>query len=107
MQQEGDFMRERVGGVSWFVYFWSNAYSSCLHWYLLATQQCSLFRQKHHEISAVIQFITGFMDEWVESQSISAIKSGFKKACFAKDLAVCSLRQYLSLSTTLNKGLLD
>lgn len=96
---------ERVGGVLGFV-FWSNVCSSCLRWYLLATQQRSLFRQ-NREISAVIQFITEFMDEQVESQSIPAIKCGFKKASFAKDLAFSSLKQYPSLSTTPKKGLFN
>lgn len=53
-----DFMGEGAGSVSWFVYFWSNVYSSCLYWKLL---EVLTFRQKHHEISTVIQFITGFM----------------------------------------------
>lgn len=55
-------------------------------------QEHSLFRQKHYETSAVIQLISGFVDELVELQSISAKTCGFKEDSIAKDLAVCSLR---------------
>lgn len=51
-------MREGVGSVSCFFYFWSNVYSFCLPCNFLGV---FTFRQKHHEISTVIQFITGFM----------------------------------------------
>lgn len=53
-----DFMREGIGSVSQFVYFWSKVYSSCLSYNTLGM---FTFRQKHHEISTVIQLIAGFM----------------------------------------------